>query len=63
MSNEAIYVGIDVSKAQLDIAVRPTQDQWSCPSSNASIARVTKRLSKVNQPDEHYEVKTNGAYR
>ena len=48
MSNEAIYVGIDVSKAQLDIAVRPTQDQWSCSNTNASIARVTKRLKRLD---------------
>ncbi len=47
LSNEGIYVGIDVSKAQLDIAVRPTQDQWSCPNSNAGIARLTKRLKRL----------------
>ena len=48
MSNEGIYVGIDVSKAQLDIAVRPTQDQWNCPNSNAGIARLTKRLNRLD---------------
>ena len=48
MSNEEIYVGIDVSKAQLDIAVRPTQDQWNYPNSNPGIARLTKRLNRLN---------------
>ena len=48
MRNEEIYVGIDVSKAQLDIAVRPTQDQWNCPNSNAGIARLTKRLKRLD---------------
>ena len=28
MEQEAIYVGVDVSKAQLDVAVRPTGDSW-----------------------------------
>jgi len=48
MSNEGMYVGIDVSKAQLDVSVRPTQDQWSCPNGNASIARLTKRLKRLD---------------
>ena len=48
MSDEGIYGGIDVSKAQLDIAVRPTQDQWNCPNSNIGIARLTKRLNRLD---------------
>ncbi len=47
MSNEELYVGIDVSKAQLDIAVRPTQDQWDCLNTNSGIARLTKRLKRL----------------
>lgn len=48
MSNEELYVGIDVSKAQLDIAVRPRQDQWDCPNTNSGIARLTKRLKRLD---------------
>ena len=44
MSDEETYVGIDVSKARLDVAVRPTQDQWNCPNNSEGIARLTKRL-------------------
>ncbi len=29
MEPEALYVGIDVAKAQLDVAVRPTDDRWA----------------------------------
>ena len=31
MEQEAIYVGIDVAKAQVDVAVRPTDDRWEVP--------------------------------
>ena len=31
MEQEAIYVGIDVAKAQLDVAVRPTDDRLGGP--------------------------------
>ena len=31
MEQEAIYVGIDVAKAQVDVAVRPTDDRWEGP--------------------------------
>ena len=28
MSEPQVFVGIDVSKAQLDVALRPTEDGW-----------------------------------
>ena len=31
MEQEPIYVGIDVAKAQVDVAVRPTDDRWEVP--------------------------------
>ena len=31
MEHEAIFVGIDVSKAQVDVAVRPGDDRWEIP--------------------------------
>ena len=35
MEQEAIYVGIDVAKAQLDVAVRPTDDRWVVSNDDA----------------------------
>jgi transposase len=37
MSSEAIYVGIDVSKARLDIAVRPSGECFSVPNTDDGI--------------------------
>jgi len=34
----ASCVGIDVSKAALDVAVRPTGDAWRCANDEAGIA-------------------------
>ena len=31
MAGEARFVGIDVSKAQVDVAVRPTGKRWTLP--------------------------------
>jgi transposase len=44
MSAGAIYVGIDVAKAQLDIAVRPSGEQWTMPHDDAGIARLVSQL-------------------
>jgi transposase len=44
MSTGAIYAGIDVAKARLDIAVRPTGEQWSAPNDEAGIAEVVTGL-------------------
>ena len=44
MSTGAIYVGIDVAKARLDIAVRPSGDQWTTPHDDAGIARLVSQL-------------------
>jgi transposase len=39
-----IYVGIDVSKAHLDIAVRPTREQWRAANMDTGITELTARL-------------------
>src|SRR5687768_1085520 len=44
MGTGAVYVGIDVAKARLDIAVRPTGEQWSAPNDEAGIAEVVTGL-------------------
>ena len=47
MEQEAIYVGIDVAKAQLDIAVRPTDDRWVVPNDGAGIRHLMFRLKAL----------------
>src|SRR5262245_8177665 len=40
----AIYVGIDVSKAALDVALRPAQQAWRSPNEAAGIAELGDQL-------------------
>jgi transposase len=47
MSAPQIFVGIDVAKAQLDIALRPTGERWAVPNEAASIATLVTQLQAV----------------
>jgi len=47
MSAVHVFVGIDVAKAQLDIAVRPTGDRWQVPNDAGSIAALVGPLQAV----------------
>jgi transposase len=47
MSESPVFVGIDVAKAQLDIAVRPTGAHWSAPNDEAGIATLVTQLQAV----------------
>ena len=47
MSESPVFVGIDVAKAQLDIAVRPTGTRWSAPNDEAGIAPLVTQLQAV----------------
>ena len=42
-----IFVGIDVSKARLDIAIRPTSERESVANDKAGIKALVKRLAKL----------------
>jgi len=42
-----IFVGIDVAKAQLDIALRPTSERWAVPNDEPGIATLVGRLQAV----------------
>ena len=42
-----IYVGIDVAKAQVDVAVRPTGDGWEVPHDEAGVRRLVSRLKTL----------------
>jgi transposase len=44
------YVGIDVAKARLDLAVRPSGEQWVSPSDPASLEELVGRLQTL-QPE------------
>ena len=47
MEQEATYVGIDVSKAQADVAVRPTDDRWEIPRDDAGIRQLVSQLKAL----------------
>ena len=47
MSSTPVTIGIDVAKAQLDIAVRPTGERWRVPNDEAGIAALVARLQPL----------------
>jgi transposase len=47
MTNVPVFVGIDVSKGQLDIALRP-EGRFSAPNDEAGVAAVVDRLRATN---------------
>ena len=47
MEQEAIYVGIDVAKARVDVAVRPADDGWLVSNDDAGIRQLVSRLKTI----------------
>ena len=47
MSDVPCFVGIDVAKAQLDIALRPTGERWSVPNDASGVATLVDRLQAL----------------
>jgi transposase len=47
MAEEKLYIGIDVSKARLDVAVEPLGRSWQAENNGAGIASLTKRLGRL----------------
>ena len=47
MSATTCFVGIDVAKAQLDIALRPTGERWAVANDDAGIAALVARLQAL----------------
>ena len=47
MSASPIFVGIDVAKAPLDVALRPTGERWTVPNDDARIAALVVQLQAV----------------
>jgi transposase len=47
MNRESVFVGIDVAKARLDIALWPTAPRWSVPNDPEGVANLVTRLHGV----------------
>ena len=47
MEQESIFVGIDVAKAQLDVAVRPADDRWEISHDDAGIGQPVSQLKSL----------------
>jgi transposase len=47
MSALQVFVGIDVAKAQLDIALRPTGERWTVTNDEPGIATLVTRLQEI----------------
>ena len=47
MEQESIFVGIDVAKAQLDVAVRPAADRWEVSHDDAGIGELVSQLKSL----------------
>jgi transposase len=47
MSEPQVFVGIDVSKALLDVALRPTEDYWQVSNDEVGIPGLVERLRAV----------------
>jgi transposase len=48
MSDVPCFVGIDVAKAQLDIAVRPSGERWAVPNDAAGVVTLVERLQALH---------------
>ena len=47
MTTQAVCIGIDVSKAMLDVAVHPTGQRWQVPNDPDGIADLVSRLQEL----------------
>jgi transposase len=48
--SQDLFVGIDVSKATLDVALLPSRESWSVPNTEFGIADLIARLNQVGTP-------------
>ena len=47
MEQESIFVGIDVAKVGMDVAVRPSDDRWEVSNDDAGIGHLLSRLNTL----------------
>lgn len=45
--NAELFIGIDVSKDHLDIAVRPTAQRWTCNNNDAGVEELATKLTDL----------------
>ena len=48
MSNEPCLVGIDVAKAQRDMALRPSGERWTVPNDASGVVTLVERLQPLH---------------
>ena len=60
MAADKVYVGIDVSKAWLDIGVHPGQESWRIENTQKGIRKLIKRFQSM--PIENIVVEATGGY-
>ncbi len=48
MEQQAIYVGIDVAKARVDVAVRPLDDRWEISHDQKGITKLVSQLETLD---------------
>jgi transposase len=58
-----IFVGIDISKARLDVAVLPGAELWSVPNSDEGLDELLAKLQKVGPPTSVVMEATGGLER
>lgn len=46
--NNALYIGIDISKKQLDMALSTDNSCWSCDNTDEALENLAKQLKKLN---------------
>ena len=48
MTASDIFVGIDISKSRLDVAIIPGDQSFTCPNNEAGIQKLVRRLQRLN---------------
>jgi transposase len=48
MTASDIFVGIDISKSRLDVAITPGDQSFTCPNNEAGIQKLVRRLQRLN---------------
>jgi transposase len=47
MDASPVWIGIDVAKAHLDVAVRPSEERWRCGTEEAALDELTTRVQAL----------------
>ncbi len=48
MTPSPVFIGLDVAKVTLDVALRPSGEQWSVPNDEAGVAALVDRLRPLH---------------